>query len=247
MNFIPLITADHSIRADMQVKHFLYLYIISTSTTNGEAINCDHSVVDVYEKFSKNFGEDEVFDALKLLVSEELITHNGTTITVGTFIDGKRKLFVGATKQSCEEEKSKLLEYCDQYYDSFGGSIRGNVAIRMRNNIEEMFNKPFTSWNATDIANVYKYAYEVYYQGLHRELMGKEFALLKKLLTLYDASTVVRIIVLYVFSNETGIYGKTTTVESLFFHKDTLHNAIKGITSRGGTTRRKTRLKNEGF
>lgn len=244
MNLLHTVQKNNCIVADMPLHSLLYLYMVSYCYTYEEAIYSELSVLELYERFSKNnYTDDEIADAIDYLVDKGLIIKTRQTIQIGYISETRKHLYTGAV-ESFTEEYDSLMEYADLFVEALRSNAKSAAASKVKKDLQELFDTTLNRWKIFHFLELYRLTLTVYFQDFQGDFNKTEFGMMKSFIAKYDPITCIKIIVHYVVNNEK--YGKSfPTLKNLLYHKDTIKASIKGLNGVQKQVSRTTRIKDK--
>lgn len=216
--------------------------MVSNCFTYKDSLVCELSYLELHDKFEKTQDQESISDAIEELIKVGLVAKNKQTLEIGYVTENRKVLFTGTT-DTLDAEYDELMEYADSFVESFRSSTLSSAAIKVKREIQVLFEKGLSRWTIYDYMSLFRFVSTVYFQDFQRDFSKQEFGTMKNFAKLYDSATTIKLIIYYLLQNE-KYHKSIPTIGLLIYHKDSVYKDCMGVSKKSKIVRT-TKLKSE--
>lgn len=220
------IQKDSGVLDKVSFKYILYCFFVSSVIHSRGFVISEYTDDDACRRFP-HFTEEEIVEAIKALLEEDLIDqkHDGT-IVLGVVKGELVKLF-GTEEGNISDALKPVSDALESFYEESSTTKNASLATSTYNEFQVMVKHGFSEFGHKSFAAFWRVVYVAFFQEEPRAFLAKDHGQLKTLQNCYNTVTLIKMIVHYL-SNSDKYTKYGPNVGHLLTLKDTVfHDMMK--------------------
>lgn len=239
MNVLHLLNVNKLAAVELNtLAVVIYTFLLTNVSKDDCDLYCVVSTDDIYSKFSAENTDENMQQAMQLLVDHEFveitIINSQHYFIVGTYNDKVMKLF--------SPDATDKFDIVDAVETFIAEAAPNNTSARvnrvLRNAAEQLRNvlaKDLNKLNQSDYMDFFSGMFATYYEEPIAEYVGRDFGQMKTLIRLFDAPTLLHLIFEYI-KGSTKYTKNLATIGDLVYKRNDVLSTIKKTATRSKST-----------